>query len=124
MGAVSAGAKGISIEPVAQTAHKERKGGKHSKDFLFRSGIRVLEGSRTVSRKVPSSCLIWGISRAASTVDFIQDYIILKSLPESENAFKGLAFLAQVPLCQHSDKTVRPNRLFSLSVSHKPIFLL
>lgn len=44
MGAVSAGAKGISIEPVAQTAHKERKGGKHSKDFLFRSGIRVLEG--------------------------------------------------------------------------------
>lgn len=44
MGAVSAGAKGISIESAAQTAHKERKGGKHSKDFLFRSGIRVLEG--------------------------------------------------------------------------------
>lgn len=52
----------------------------------------MLEGSRSVSGKVPSSCLIWGISRAASTVAFIPDYIILKTLPESENAFKGLAF--------------------------------
>lgn len=85
----------------------EKERGECSKDFLFVSGIRVLEWQRAMSRTVLSSCLTWESCR-------LPDFIILKSFPESK---KVLLFLAQIILCQHMDKTVCPNQLFSHFVS-------
>lgn len=92
IGVVSPRAKGISIETAAQTAHRERKGGKHSTDFLFESGISVLDGIGIVSRKVLSLLQYLGISRAASTTAFMWNYIITKFSADSEWAFECWPF--------------------------------
>lgn len=78
--------------------------------FLFVSGIRVLEWQRAMSRKVPSSCLIWESCRLR---DFIIKKKKKKSLPECKSKRVLLFFLALIILCQHMDKTVCPNQLFS-----------
>lgn len=95
---------------------RNRKGVQHSQDFLFGIGISVFDVGGL--GKVPSSVSIWGSRHQSRLVSF--------GTVSFSNSSRKLKRLLRVFICGSSSfwETVYPNQLFSLIMSHKPIFFL
>lgn len=93
----------------------EKERGECSKDFLFVSGIRVLEWQRAMSRTVLSSCLTWESCR-------LPDFIILKSFPESKKVL--LFWLRLFFVSTWTKLSVQTSYLATLWVSRGPIYCI